>query len=517
MNLTQGLHRSLSLFPDREATTFGTRRQTYRQLGDRVARFAGVLRSLGVKPGDRVALLAPNSDRYLEYFLSVFWAGAAVNPVNTRWSLAEIAYSLNDSDTTVLIVDDQFGPMAADLLRESKSLRHMLYLGDRELPDAGVALEPLIAQAKPVEDAMRGGHDLAGVFYTGGTTGYPKGVMLHHDGITAAAMCRLGLGYVPGDVYLHVAPMFHLAGAIGVFTQLLGGRRHVMLPNFDPETVLKVIQSERVTDTLLVPTMIQMLIDHPGRDQYDLSSLRFIVYGAAPISEALLTRAMSALPKVLFMQGYGMTELSGPLTFLEPHYHTLEGRKLGKLASAGRASIFAETRIVDETDRELPRREIGEICFRAPSMMLGYWNRPEETAAVLRDGWIHTGDGGYMDEEGFVFIVDRVKDMIVSGGENVYSVEVENAIAKHPAVAVCAVIGIPDAHWGEAVHAVVVCKPGLSSTADDIMNHCKQYIAGYKRPRSVQFCTALPLTAAGKIMKNKLREPYWQNVSRRVN
>jgi long-chain acyl-CoA synthetase len=517
MYLTQGLHRSLSLFPDREATTFLSRRQTYRQLADRVARCAGALRRLGVAEGDRVALLALNSDRYFEYYLAVFWAGAAVNPVNTRWTAAEIVYSLRDSETTVLIVDDHFAAMAADLRRDAKTLKHLLHLGEHESPAACLPLELLIAEADPVEDAFRSGHELAGVFYTGGTTGFPKGVKLHHDGITSAALCRLALGYVPGPAYLHAAPLFHLAGAIGLFTQLLNGGRHVITPAFEPRVVMQAIERERISDTLLVPTMIQMLLDHPERSNYDLSSLRFVVYGAAPISETLLDRAFAALPDVSFMQGYGMTELSGPLIFLEPRYHTVEGRKLGKLKSAGRASLFAETRIADTDGRVVPRGTVGEICVRAPSMMLGYWNRPDETAAVLVDGWMHSGDGGYMDDEGFLYIVDRVKDMIVSGGENVYSAEVENAIAKHPAVAACAVIGIPDAHWGEAVHAVIVPRPGVAVTAEQIIGHCKQLIAGYKSPRSVEFREALPLTGAGKVMKHQLREPFWQGVARRVN
>lgn len=517
MYLTQGLHRSLSLFPQREATTFGTRRQTYRELGARVARFAGALRRLGVQPGERVALLALNSDRYVEYYLGTFWAGAAVNPVNTRWSVAEIAYSLDDCDTTVLIVDDHFADAAASLRSQCRSLRQLLHWGDRPAPENCQSLEPLLAEAEPVEDAFRRGQDLAGVFYTGGTTGFPKGVMLHHDGISSAALCRLALGYVPGEAYLHAAPLFHLAGAIGVFAQLLGGGRHVMLPGFEPGEILRTIQDERVTDTLLVPTMIQSLVDHPQRGGFDLSSLRFIVYGAAPISEALLDRALAALPQTSFMQGYGMTELSGPLTFLEPCYHSAEGRRLGKLRSAGRASVFCETRIVDAQGLELPRGAVGEIAFRAPSMMLGYWNRPEETAAVLRDGWMHSGDGGYMDEEGFVFIVDRLKDMIVSGGENVYSAEVENALASHPAVAACAVIAIPHAKWGEAVHAVIVLKPLAEASAEALIAHCKPLIAGYKCPRSIEFRAALPLTGAGKVMKARLREPYWKGARRAVN
>lgn len=516
--LTQGLHRAVSLSPDREATCFGERRGTYRQLRERVARLAAALVRLGVKPGDRVGMLALNSDRYLEYYLGVFWAGAAVNPVNTRWSVAEIAYSLRDCDTRILIVDARHRGLVQELRSQAPCLEHCLYFDDGDAPAGTQSLERLMATSAPARDAGRGGQDLAGVFYTGGTTGFPKGVMLHHDGIASAVLCRLGLGFVPGPAYLHAAPLFHLAGATGIFAQLMNAGRHVILPGFDPGAVLRAITQERVSDCLLVPTMIQSLVDHPdGLDGYDLSSLQMIVYGAAPISEALLERVMKLLPGVSFMQGYGMTELSGPVVFLPPEQHLPENRSSGRLRSAGRPAPLAEIRIVDGNGEEVPREVIGEILLRGPSAMIAYWNRPEDTAATIRGGWIHSGDAGYMDAEGYLFIVDRVKDMIVSGGENVYSAEVENALSSHADVASCAVIGIPHEHWGESVHAVVVIKSGGIVTADELIAYCKTRIAGYKCPRSVDFRFELPLTGAGKIMKAKLREPYWLSYDRRIN
>jgi len=265
-----------------------------------------------------------------------------------------------------------------------------------------------------------------------------------------------------------------------------------------------------------VPTMVQMLADAPTTAEHDLSSLAFLLYGGSPISEAVIDRALMVMPHVRMMQAYGMTELAPVATVLPAHYHTGEGRELGKLRSAGRPAMIADVRIVDHNGDEVPRGTVGEIAVRGPGMMLGYWNKPTETAEAIRNGWMHTGDGGYMDEEGFVFIADRIKDMIVTGGENVYSVEVENAIAKHPAVIQCAVLGIPDDKWGELVHACVVLRPQATLTLAELQEHCKPLIANYKIPRSIEIMESLPMSGAGKLLKNKLREKHWAGRDRRV-
>ncbi|MDP9900971.1 long-chain acyl-CoA synthetase [Variovorax ginsengisoli] len=516
VSLTQCLHRAVQQNPERIATVFGERRQSYRQLHARVARLAGTLRALGVRKGDRVGILSLNSDRYLEVYLAVFWLGAAINPANTRWSAAELAYSFNDCGTTLLLIDDAHLPLMDAIRADSDTLRHVIYLGDGICPAAMHDYEALVAGAQPVEDLRASGSDLASVFYTGGTTGFPKGVMLSHESLMGAVLNRLALGYPVGPVYLHAAPIFHLAGAMGVLWQFMAGGTHVLIPSFSAAAFMQAVARERVTDTLLVPTMIQMVLDHPDFRRDELASLRFLVYGASPITETLLDRTTAAFPDLTLMQGYGMTELAGCVSYLPPRYHTAEGRRLGKLRSAGRAAAMAEIKIVGDDGIELPRGQVGEIAARGMSAMLGYWNKPDETAKTLRDGWVHSGDGAYMDEEGFIFIVDRIKDMIVSGGENVYSAEVENAILKHPAVASCAVIGIPSAKWGESVHAVVVPKPGMAVVEAELIAHCKTLIASYKCPRSVESRAELPLSGAGKILKNKLREPHWENQGRRV-
>src|SRR5581483_4719590 len=360
---------------------------------------------------------------------------------------------------------------------------------------------------------------LAGIFYTGGTTGRSKGVMLSHGNLMVNALNALGEGlFQSSAIYLHAAPMFHLANGAAMYSLLLSGGSNVMIQGFTPEGVMAAIQSERVTDALLVPTMIQMLVDHPAIGSYDLSSLKHVIYGASPISDAVLGRAMAALPNVEFTQAYGMTELAPIATLLHWKEHIGEGRAKGRHRAAGRATLGCEVRIVNADDQPVPNGTVGEIVVRGENVMMGYWERPEETAKAIIHGWMHTGDGGYMDEHGFIYVVDRVKDMIISGGENIYSVEVENAISQHPAVAQCAVIGIPDDRWGELVHAVVVTKPGAQLTAGELIEFCKTLIAGYKCPRSVEISpTALPLSGAGKVLKRDLRKPFWENRERRVS
>ncbi len=519
MYFTQALHRAVQQKPDRIAVRFGERQQTFRQFADRVARLAGALRHLGMEDGDRVAMLALNSDRYLEYQMAVPWGGGVLNPCNTRWSAAEILFSLNDSGSTILLVDEAFRPLAEAIRRDATTLREVIYCGDGATPVGMHGYEALVDAAMPVPDAGRQGNDLLGIFYTGGTTGFPKGVMLSHGNLCSAGLALHSEGAsAAGGTYLHAAPMFHLADMGIAMPHWIEGNTHSVIPAFSPKAVLDAVERDRVSHVLLVPTMIQMLADHPAMQRpRDLGSLVRIVYGASPISEAVLDRAMAALPGVDFMQAYGMTELAPLATVLTPPYHKVEGRGLGKLRSAGRASFCTEVRIVDPQGREVPRHTVGEVVVRGPNVMQGYWNNPEQTAEALRGGWMHTGDGGYMDEDGFVFIVDRMKDMIISGGENIYSAEVENAIAQHPAVSTCAVIGIPSDEWGETVHAVVVCRPGASVSAHDLIAHCKVLIAGYKCPRSVDFRETLPLSGAGKILKTELRKPYWDGRNRQVS
>jgi len=513
MSLTQGLRRSLQLQPDALAVSFADRRRSFRQVGDRVGRFAAALQSLGMRPGDRVAMLALNSDRYLEYLMAVPWAAGVLNPCNIRWSPAELAYSLEDSQSSILIFDDTFAPVASALRTQCKTLRTVIYAGDGQAPAGVDHLERLIEDAQPVADAGCAGDDLAGIFYTGGTTGFPKGVMLSHDNLLWCGMTVLAARATDKDEILAYAPpMFHVAGFAAAQAFWLLGARHAIIPAYSPQALAACIARERATDVVMVPTMIQMLVNDPvASTQYDFSSLRRIIYAASPISETLLERAMALFPRVQFFQAYGMTESAGAVTILGPEHHGLEGRTRGKIRSAGQATFVATIKIIDQDGQEVPRGVVGEIAVKGPVVMLGYWNKPEETAAALHDGWLRTGDAAYMDADGFVYVVDRIKDMIITGGENVYSAEVENAIARHSAVAQCAVIGIPHESWGEAVHAFVVCKPGNTVTADEVTAHTRDLIAHFKCPRTIEFVDALPISGAGKVLKHKLREPYWRD------
>ncbi|QPF87440.1 long-chain-fatty-acid--CoA ligase [Bradyrhizobium genosp. L] len=518
MNITHGLRRALQVNPNGLAVVCGERRRNWGEVGDRVARLAAAIRGLGAGDGDRVAVLSLNSDRYLELYLAVGWAGTVIVPLNIRWSPIENEDAMRDCRANILFVDRAFASVGADLAKAIPDLK-LVYADEGATPEQMENYEALIARNAPVADAMRGRDDLAGIFYTGGTTGRSKGVMLSHGNLMANALTALGEGLWPAStIYLHAAPMFHLANGAAMYSVLLSGGANVVIQSFTPDGVAAAMQKERVTDVLLVPTMIQMFVDHPTLGQYDLSSLKRITYGASVISDAVLTRGMKALPHIEFTQAYGMTELSPIATILHWKEHIGDGRAKGRHRGAGRAALGSEVKIVDAEDKLVPSGTVGEIAVRGDMVMMGYWERPEETARAVIDGWMHTGDGGYMDEDGFVYVVDRVKDMIISGGENVYSAEVENALAQHPAVAQCAVIGIPSDRWGEQVHAVVVMKSGASAAPEELMDHCRTLIAGYKCPRSVDIsATPLPLSGAGKILKRELRRPYWENRERRVS
>ena len=518
MKFTASLHRAVQQRAGSTATVCNGRRQTYAQLQDRVARLAAGLRGLRIKRNERVAIYGFNSDHFLEALCAVPWMGGVVNPVNFRWSLPEVIYSLNDSQSTTIFLDEHFAQHAKALMDGCPSLLRVLYAGEGACPDGLTGIESLIAANAPMDDVEAGDDDLYGVFYTGGTTGAPKGVLLSHRNICTSALSLLAEGLVkPGAIGLHAAPMFHLADMMLTTCLLMRGGTHVVVGTFKPDGVLALVQEHQITDLLLVPAMLQALVDHPTATTEHFTAVRNVFYGASPASEALLKRAMAKMPHVEYSQVYGMTELAATATCLPPEQHRRADDGYHRLRSAGRALSHVRVRIVGNDGRELPPSEVGEIAVSGPNVMLGYLNKPEATAACLKQGWMMTGDAGYMDAEGYVFIVDRLKDMIISGGENVYCAEVENVVSKHAAVAACAVIGIPSAEWGESVHAVVVLKPGAALTAEELHAHCKTYIAGYKCPRTLEVRSSLPISGAGKVLKTELRAPYWQGRTRAVN
>lgn len=507
---THLLQQNIQQRPQQEATRCLGQSQSYAALGERVARLAGGLQAQGMQQGDRVAMLSLNSPAYLEYLFAVPWGGGVLNPVNIRWSAAEIAYSLEDSGTRLLLVDAQFLPLVDEVRRLAPVVETVIVVGVSEAPTNTMAYEALIAQSQPVADAGRCNDDLLGVFYTGGTTGFPKGVMLSHTNIVTSAMSlAIPLGLPDDGRYLHAAPMFHLADLAMTVVGFLRGYTHVIIPAFDPVAVRQAIAAEQVTDTLLVPTMVQMVLDAPGFDAAQVSSLQRILYGASPMPQATIEKAMTLMPHVQFYQAYGMTELAPLATVSPPGNHTVEGIESGLIRSAGRAGPLQAVRVVDEQQRELPRGETGQVVVRGPNVMSGYWQNPEATAEAIVDGWLQTGDVGRMDEAGWLYIVDRSKDMIITGGENVYSAEVESVLSQHPDIAQVAVIAVPSEAWGEAVHAVIVPVPDAELTIESVRAFCQQHIAGYKCPRSLSFIDALPLSGAGKVLKTELRKPYW--------
>jgi long-chain acyl-CoA synthetase len=522
MVLTMGLRRSLALDADAEGLVSDEARLTRRTMVDRIARLASVLRNLGMQDDDRVAMLAPNGQQYIEFYFGVLWGGGIIVPVNSRFALAEMTEQVRDAEPFALIVDKTFVEMGEALVQSVPSIKALMVVGETGASNhrvRSVNYEDALQSVKGVPDAMRGEEDIACLFYTGGTTGRSKGVMLSHGNLWANAMATIAhLGLDDSLVHLHSGPLFHLGAGGRVYATAVAGGKHVVMSRFTPEQALSTIARERVTVATFVPTMLAMLLQVKDIHTYDLSSLRLITYGASPMPETVLQECLRRLPHIRFAQSYGMTELSPVATMLGTEHHTLYAPP-GRLRSAGRPVYSAEVRIVDPNDRELPRGEIGEIVVSGPIVMKGYWRQPELTAQTLRGGWMHTGDSGYFDNDGFLFVADRIKDMIISGGENVYSIEVENAISSHPDVAQCAVIGIPDPRWGEAVHAIVVARAGADGlTAESVIAHCRPLIAGYKCPRSVELRRELlPQSSVNKIDKAALREPFWRNRSRQVN
>lgn len=518
MHLTQILNSAADTNPAHLASIDGDRRYSWGEMRERVSRLAAALRKLGITEGDRVAILALNSDRYSEYMYACWWAGAAVVPMNTRWSAAENAYSLNDSGAEILFVDTNFLPMVADMRSDVKALKTIIYIDDGDLPEDMLAYEDLIAGHDPCEDAERKDEELAGLFYTGGTTGFPKGVMVPQR----ALWYNYFVGAMKFDmdqdsIYLHAAPMFHMADIAGGGGAAMGGGTHVYVPGFDPMGTVEAIAKNGVTHALLVPTMIGMIVQHPDFDPAKLKTLQRFMYGGSPMPEGILRKAMDLLPHVGFQQAYGQTEMAPLITILDPEDHILDGEHSDRLRAAGRPGTGCEVKIIDEEGNEVPKGTVGEIKARSPGNMLGYWGQPEQSDATLIDGWVHTGDGAYQDENGFVFIVDRMKDMIVSGGENVFSAEVENVISTHPDVAGVAVVGIPSEQWGESVHAIIIPEAGVTPDEASIIAHCKEQIAGYKCPRSISLRSEpFPLSGAGKVLKRDLRAPFWEGQERDV-
>ena len=520
------IRRAMAIHHDREALVDGSTRLTYGEWGRRVLGLGAGLRSLGLGlgDGDVVAVAALNGWRHLSCWVGVPAAGLVLNDLNYRLAPAELVFIVNDSGAKAIIVDAAHVDLARTLSGQCPSLEHLVFADSGDVPEGFVAFDDLCTY-EPLEIAVTEwivDDTLAAISYTGGTTGLPKGVMQSHANLLANAKhMQYAYAYTPNDAYLHAAPMFHAADASCTFAVTWVGACHLMIPGWDPQRFVDLAGSESMTITLLVPTMINSLVNHPGTAEADLSSWRLLGYGASPMPAELQRKAMSTLP-CGFMQLYGMTEASPLLTVCSADDHARasagETGYVARLQSAGAAVPGVECEVRREDGTLADVGEPGEIYARGPNIMLGYWNRPEETANVLVNGWYRSGDVAYTDDHGYLYIVDRAKDMIISGGENIYTTEVENALYAHPGVLEAAAFGIPDDKWGEAVHAEIVPKPGVAVGADELIAHCRSLIAGYKVPKSVTVrVEALPKSGAGKILKRDMRAPFWEGRDRSVN
>ena len=505
-------------YPRRTAVVCNDNRFTYAQFADRARRLGGALRQAGIQPGDRVAFLTTNCHRLLEAYYGVLEAGAVLLPLNFRLAAGELGYVLNDAGASLLFVEQQFLGQVESFRRDIPCVRMFCRLdGAPEAPWlAPDNYEGLLAAATPhrAEIASIDENALAELFYTSGTSANPKGVMLTHRNLYLHALhVCLAFQIENGAIELHTIPLFHANGwGIAHFLTLLGGK-HVMIQRFDPKEVFRLIEKESVHSCSLVPIMATALVNCPERRNYDLRSLRRIVIGGAASSPTLIREVEKELGCECY-SGYGLTETS-PALSLSPMKSELswegEQRHVGK-AMTGYAIPGVEMRVVDHNDDDVPHdgQAIGEIIVRADGVMKGYWREPDASAEALRGGWFHTGDMATLNEDGYFLIVDRKKDIIVSGGENISSLELEKAILAHPAVLEAAVIPVPDKKWGEVPKALVVLKPDAATTESELIEFCRSRLAHYKCPRSFEFLDSLPKTGTGKILKKDIRKKYWQ-------
>ncbi|MGD2100167.1 MAG: long-chain-fatty-acid--CoA ligase [Desulfobacterales bacterium] len=517
MNIWMTLKRALDLYPQKIGVADGDRSYTYRQVGERVAGLARYFQKQRIQPEDRISVLEVNSHAYLETYYAAAAIGAILNPLNYRLAAREIAYILNDAGSRWLIAATRFADVVNGVLKEGVPLEGIVWIGDP--PDASFPI-----QCHRYEDAIsnRVGYfepvpvdenQVAHLYYTSGTTGRAKGVMLTHKNVCSHALGTIAeLKLLDTDVWGHIAPMFHLADAWATFAITWIGAQHVMVAQFEAEAVMTTIERQQITLSNLIPTMLNLMIKHPRVAEYDFSSLREILSGGAPIAPELVKSIMQTLG-CDYIQTYGMTETSPYLTFsiLKAHLRALPpDAQLKYKSKTGRPAIGVDLKVVDDQGVTITadEQQVGEIWVKGDTITPGYWNRPEETASAFSDGWLRTGDLATLDSEGYVNIVDRKKDMIVTGGENVYSTEVENVLYMHSKILEAAVFGVPDERWGEAVNAAVVLKTGEIATADEIIAFCKKYQAAYKAPKTIIFLDELPKTGSGKIYKKGLRDPF---------
>jgi acyl-CoA synthetase (AMP-forming)/AMP-acid ligase II len=518
--------RSLADVPRRQAVErgesvafqFGSRRTTFAEL-DRVSnRVSHALSSAGVSPGDRVGYLGKNSDVFFFVFFGCAKVGAVLTPINWRLAAPEVCFILKDARCQILFVGQEFATLAEAIGAECPSLS--LFVGADEAAPGVPSFDDWLGEHVDADAGRSAARDdVVLQLYTSGTTGLPKGAELTHRNLlfaTGLSRTEAFGRWRDDDICVLPLPLFHAGGVVFGLNAPCTGAMEILVREAQPGPIIEAVRASPrpITRLGVVPAVFAPLIEHPNFRASDFAALRTLTYGGAPIAPDLVSRLISIFGPVL-LQLFGMTETATIGTILTPADHDPD--KPERLLSCGRAAPGVEVKVVSPDESEAVAGRSGEILIRCDAVMAGYWNRANETKAALVDGWYRTGDVGYCDEDGFFYIQDRLKDMIVSGGENVYSAEVENALLRHTAVATCAVIGIPSARWGEQVHAVVVLRPGAEASDKQLRDHCHAYIAAYKCPVSIEFCGALPVTATGKLMKHALREPYWSGWKRNVS
>lgn len=503
------LDRAAKLFGNRPAILDREGELTWSEYVSRIARGAGMLAGLGINVGDRFGIISRNSFRYAELINAGYWLGAVPVPINFRLAPPEIRYILDDAQCKLLVVEDALVHLL-DKDEFAPWRDRALYLSAQRADVPWPQYEALLTTTEPLPVYQAAQDDDAILLYTGGTTGRSKGVRLTHaNTIINGIQIALATRAYAEDRFLHVSPMFHSADLMGTSYTLVGGA-HAYLTDFSSKNLLQAIQDYRITVSMLTPTVIIMTLQEPAFDRYDCASVRLVFYGSAPLDAEWIKRTMDKFPNAGLQQGYGLTETSPILTTLTPEQHrqAIDAGKHDLLRSVGKPVAHVDLRIFDKSDQELPRGEAGEIVVRGPNVTKGYLGLPEQNAETFRNGWFHTGDLGRLDDEYNLYLLDRKKDMIITGGENVYCSEVEAALYKHPGVNEVAVIGVPDEKWGDAVFAVIVPAPGQKLNEEDIIAYCRNYIGGYKIPRRMAFVSELPKSAMGKILKNELRRIY---------
>ncbi len=524
MSVLEFRDQAAAFFGDKVGVIDGERCLTYSEYADRTHRLASALRRLGVGRGDRVSFMTYNTHQLLEAYYGVLEAGAILNPINVRLAPEEIAYILEHAGTKVLFYHADFTPLVQKIAPTLTSRPTLVVMEGEAAAPAAHEYEALLAEASPDEPPDEvDENDVVELFYTSGTTGKPKGVTLTMRALYLHALsCAVTARATDADTILHVVPLFHVDGwGTPHWVTMLGGT-HVMLRRFDPTALLATVERRHVTRLLGVPTVFNAILNCPDLDRYDLSSLKYATIGGAPASPALI-RAMEERLGLTAVGGYGLTETSPVVTLAWPRQHLLDAepadRRQERQAATGWAVPGVQLRVVDWEGKDVAPdgQQMGEIVIRSNFVMDGYYLDDAATADKIRDGWFHTGDMAVIDGQGYVLIKDRAKDIIISGGENISSVEIENALFSHPAVLECAAVSAPDETWGEIPVGLVVLKPGAHATAEELQAYCREHMAGFKVPKRIDFLEQLPKGGTGKILKGQLRESFWQGYEKRVH